>query len=1033
MVIKKNILSKEEGREAFIEKIKLLGINDKDSLKNLSKFYNLCWAKVYEGNDRENTNVLFECNSQEAGEAVLSVIENTLVEQGIFKNSEIGTRFLKKQEDVDVVIQILRDEKLYSNYKTVIVACYKEEYAKNNKGVLNAVQLLKDADGNNGIFQRKLSIHININIDSADIYTSEVMTRLERVRKCTDEFKEGIRKYIHNLPSKEEREVKDDEAFITDIENRVFQFYYSQDNLGEMFDENCVPHYETVEEIVESEEEAVEKPIEELVEEIVESEEETVEKPIEELLEEIVESEEAVVEAALEAIEGQLKKLKIKNEESIKALKEFFESCLKKAGYNKAHKNILLECDTKYSGILVMDTLNSEIKKYLGDKYIHTEFIDNDYDKNENKISNNLKNLFKENESTNLILAYKDKNVLNEVLKQNKVDRAVFDKKPIDIQVEIEDLKKFKDENEIKIKPDDKKIYVQKTDKEKDSKIKSHELKVNQIKNVLILGMSTLPCKNTLSVNTYKYNDKKVYGYGQMDPIPQMLDEEIKDGNIDLIIITASNKAVEQINKSVYYDKESKLCKESDKENTVNYKCSAVELFKYHMMNKFRGNILFKTIEIEENNVDKSVYELTNLIRNLNIKTEDDTSEQKIRFYMDIHGGLRETQTLFDAAITVLGIENIEMEKVFTCNFEEKEKINKIKEVTDQFQIFKFVSGVDDFINHGSSFEIKNYVDKCNDGNQDNRKQLVKAIKQISDALLLCKVEGFEKALDNLNNNINIGFENDYLFKILADIIKSDYGKLLEKAKKERSLYDEIKWAKNKDLYQQALTLIEAKTPKFILDNYLNINSICYKKNNSKVYAKIFREKVRSFPDEKLDSILYRTMFFENGRNNKMYIDKEEGVLHYQYSKNDDDYSVAVKLKTKVNESEFKELGAIWWYIKKEIRNNIAHSNDSELNKLVKDSKFEDNNNIIVVSDKIDEYLEQLQKLMCDLEKNKKENLVESSASEKTANRKSNITPKRSDVPKKKKNKKSNSGMKKSASSDSEYNIMSDALKNVTL
>ena len=765
MVIKKNILSKEEGREAFIEKIKLLGINDKDSLKNLSKFYNLCWAKVYEGNDRENTNVLFECNSQEAGEAVLSVIENTLVEQGIFKNSEIGTRFLKKQEDVDVVIQILRDEKLYSNYKTVIVACYKEEYAKNNKEVLNAVQLLKDADGNNGIFQRKLSIHININIDSADIYTSEVMTRLERVRKCTDEFKEGIRKYIHNLPSKEEREVKDDEAFITDIENRVFQFYYSQDNLGEMFDENCIPHYETVEEDVENE--------------------------------------------------------VLKTEKSLKADLE----------------------------------------------------------------QNNAKSSIFENLTDNKVI----------------------------------DLNEYKDKNEIE--------------------------NIDDVKNVLILGMSTLPYKTPLTQNSYEYgcNGIKIYGYGQLDPIPQLLNEEILEEKLDLIIITATSATLNQYNKSVSYEEDSELCKEDCSGKTVNFKCSAVELFKYHMMNKFGDNIKFKTIKIDDDEVDSSIYTLTNFIRGL-YKSKENSQK---RLYMDVHGGPRINQTLLDAAITVLGIEDIEIEKVFTCEFEErktgeeekKEKVNKIKDVTDQFQIFKFVSGIDDFINHGSSYEIKNYVDKCCDDNQHNREELVKAIQKISDALILCKVTGFETALDNLKETIENGNKNDFMFRMLVDIIKSDYGKLIEK---DRSLYDEIKWAVEKDLYQQVLTLIEAKTPQYVFKELLDLNTLKFKKESSddwllyeansdnKSYLEILTQhKPYSQP---IETKLTEAMAY-NCCND---LENDDGKIKFKISNKGNEYKIEIGKVSEFNIVRFKRLLIKWNNIKSEIRNAVAHSSDESLRTIVK-------------------------------------------------------------------------------------------------
>ena len=317
---------------------------------------------------------------------------------------------------------------------------------------------------------------------------------------------------------------------------------------------------------------------------------------------------------------------------------------------------------------------------------------------------------------------------------------------------------------------------------------------------------------------------------------------------------------------------------------------------------------------------------------------------------MDIHGGPRETQTLFDAAITVLGIENIEIRKVYTCNVGSKE----VLDVTDQFRIFKFVSGIDDFINHGSSYEIKNYVEKCCDDNKHNREELVKAIQKISDAVLLCKVSGFETALDNLKTSIGNGNENDYMLKMLVDIIKSDYGKLLEK---DRSLYDEIKWAWKKDLYQQALTIIEAKTPRYIFLNFLDIDTFsCEDEFEKYIDKEEFIEIFKKNYDEEFEVLLFNTFYKP--------VSVSDGVLSYHIYRNKyHKYNVKIDVKKDFGEKEFNEFLQQWRYIKSKIRNPIAHSSNVDLEKVVKERSVQYDSKEIVVSEKIAEYLNSIKKL----------------------------------------------------------------------
>ena len=63
-------IDKNEGRKKFETKLKELGIRDEKALKDLSEFYNLCWAKA---NRQEpvTANLLIKCNSKEIATDIL--------------------------------------------------------------------------------------------------------------------------------------------------------------------------------------------------------------------------------------------------------------------------------------------------------------------------------------------------------------------------------------------------------------------------------------------------------------------------------------------------------------------------------------------------------------------------------------------------------------------------------------------------------------------------------------------------------------------------------------------------------------------------------------------------------------------------------------------------------------------------------------------------------------------------------------------------------------------------------------------------
>ena len=488
--------------------------------------------------------------------------------------------------------------------------------------------------------------------------------------------------------------------------------------------------------------------------------------------------------------------------------------------------------------------------------------------------------------------------------------------------------------------------------------ITESEIGSGTIHNVLLLNMSTLnPNIKFFTKNTYIFEERTYYGYGQLEPVPQILNNYIlpKDGKtLDLIIITASKETQDEQTFHL------------DNEDSPEYTMSAVSFFKRQIQEECGNQIKFLTIPIDD--TITALYNTTNVIRKIKSFSKSD-----FHLYMDIHGGLRDVQLLFDAIMTTLSIEGIYVKEAYTCEHRGKDLPSIIKTVTNELQMFRFVSGINEFINYGSAKELSSYLKNCQKYEQTDsswRSKLIANINDISESLSLCKINAFEHSLDSLNETINEDHPNDDLFEIFISNIQNDYGDLLDS--KKRTLHSLVAWALKKGFYQQALAIIEAKTPEFVFLHFLDVNSLDISENNVSLkdnppkkkwgeneayylssmcysHKKDQSPKKNHYPEKNLDHFTYD--------NHKRYI-----LWSYaDYHKNNPPKYYKLKCKTKYSfdDSSLESLDKLvdkWWYIKKKLRNPMFHVS-SDPTKL---------NNVTInnVSKNIKDYLELLNELL---------------------------------------------------------------------
>lgn len=335
--------------------------------------------------------------------------------------------------------------------------------------------------------------------------------------------------------------------------------------------------------------------------------------------------------------------------------------------------------------------------------------------------------------------------------------------------------------------------------------IKEEEF-TQEIQNVLLLNMSTLPVNRPLERNSYEYIEKEdpVYGWGQLEPVPKMLNEKLKkDKNekLDLILIMASDETQEEKTFEVIEgvsDAETK---------SVFKKGTAVSFFKEQIC-KENEDVRFKVFTGNNNELPKTMEEVVGFIRKIK------KCNSNFKLYLDIHGGPRQAQLSVDAIISLLAMEDIQIEEAFSiAGVQNKTLPTPIINVTDDMKIFDFVSGMNEFINYGKSNGLEKFFGSSN--------KIVKNIRSIARAIQICDIDKFLQAVDRFRDNIeerekmdkNEKNLNQKLLDIFIDNMKTDYGKVL---RQDRTDLDLLKWCEKKEFYQQALTVIESRIPGFL-------------------------------------------------------------------------------------------------------------------------------------------------------------------------------------------------------------------------
>ncbi len=367
-------------------------------------------------------------------------------------------------------------------------------------------------------------------------------------------------------------------------------------------------------------------------------------------------------------------------------------------------------------------------------------------------------------------------------------------------------------------------------------------------KNVLLLSMSTLPYN--MAVHNYYFIEKNgerrdFYGYSQLEPITKMLIRQLNDQGkkLDKIVIMTSWEALTKLSEKVpgkcaavpFYLQ--RICEflsngnnDDDQDriyfakmSDAKYKGSKeyMEQVKSYLSKyAFSGDA--DTISLNDISVDiVKLYEEGTGTKKEEIKIFFEVIDciksvgDDINLYLDMQGGDRNAIAQMNAIVNLLEDQGVRTEARYAIQYDSNKVEHPINEVSEKYSAYQLIGAMQAFKKYGRGQSLIDYFE-TKKTNQD--KEVLEAIEHASDAIRLCDMNEFDKAVSKIEQirkkREHRKEEKKTELDIVFEDIQKDYEKLFGQGK---GMYiAKIKWCLEKGFLQQALTIIESKIPEYL-------------------------------------------------------------------------------------------------------------------------------------------------------------------------------------------------------------------------
>ena len=304
--------------------------------------------------------------------------------------------------------------------------------------------------------------------------------------------------------------------------------------------------------------------------------------------------------------------------------------------------------------------------------------------------------------------------------------------------------------------------------------------------------------------------EKEILYLGQMDPIVIWKANQYKDENLIVValctekVLCTPYSSEDPVTSAEFFMKN--VCEATDKELDLS---SYRKEFHEQEFGTADGKIRFRLIPVNEEDLYPGIRKSVDAIREWNNTKE----RSKDKFWIDVHGGFRSTMTVLSGIISLLKIDGITPDRVYSPRFDNSDNKLTLPKSTEEIEIFDFVSGMDDFINYGNADMLREYFGRHN--GSEYEQDILAAIDKVALGTQCCDTVSYKQGLSELSKLLKRPEPSDSsLLGLFINYIKDSYGELLTK---HRTTLMIIKRCVNKKMYQQALTFIEASMPEEIV------------------------------------------------------------------------------------------------------------------------------------------------------------------------------------------------------------------------
>lgn len=378
--------------------------------------------------------------------------------------------------------------------------------------------------------------------------------------------------------------------------------------------------------------------------------------------------------------------------------------------------------------------------------------------------------------------------------------------------------------------------------------------------NVMLLAMSTYPYNMKRCVASYDEESENYSYFSQLEPGCKHF--ICKLGDIDkgfdkiIVLCTDETLTAPKDNKNADGKPDPKTQLIRDGENTIDISdISPYGFFEDRMISFIRNDD--KAFEYEEKlgsdmtgiasfehseyypdtddlfvpvRVEKDEVEITSSIRDV-IRIIDEIPKKKgdrIFLYLNAQGGARKNIQIVNTVLNMLQSRKYSLAEVSVIDFNLDRNSSRYRmlDVTGSYIKNDLAAAMNAFLQYGRADMFVDYYrkykkERCID--QAPEDDIVEKINKISDAMLLCDIDRYLTGIMDLKKAIS-DYENDTsgskdaFFELIVNDIQKSYRELFDSSDMIADLDVLVDWCLKRKLLQQAITILEAKTPEFVFD-----------------------------------------------------------------------------------------------------------------------------------------------------------------------------------------------------------------------